>query len=58
MFYSENILTKEGPLARIWLACHWEQKLTKQQFIKADISSGVDAITKGAEKLIQARIWP
>ena len=31
MFYAQFVLSKKGPLAKIWLAAHWEKKLSKQQ---------------------------
>ena len=36
MFYSQIILAKKGPLGKIWLAAHWDKKLTKV---------GVDTLT-------------
>ncbi|KAF9915051.1 sister chromatid cohesion protein 1 [Lobosporangium transversale] len=44
MFYSEAILSKKGPLAKVWLAAHWERKLTKNQTLQTDINNSVDAI--------------
>lgn len=41
MFYSEAILSKKGPLAKVWLAAHWERKLTKNQLLQTDIHSSV-----------------
>ena len=37
MFYSQLVLTKRGPLGRVWLAAHWEKKLTKLQVSQTDI---------------------
>lgn len=50
MFYSEALLSKRGPLARVWLAAHWERKLSKAQFLQTDIANSVGAIveTRGA----------
>lgn len=48
MFYSENVLTRKGPLANIWLAAHWDRKLTKSQIVHTNIQSSVDEIVKGA----------
>jgi cohesin complex subunit SCC1 len=31
MFYSSIILSKKGPLGKIWLAAHYDKKLTKNQ---------------------------
>jgi cohesin complex subunit SCC1 len=46
MFYSEFVLTKKGPLAKIWLAAHWEKKLTKNQISETDITDSVDNIVR------------
>jgi cohesin complex subunit SCC1 len=37
MFYSQLLLAKKGPLARLWLAAHWDRKLTKATIIQTDI---------------------
>ncbi|GJJ77665.1 cohesin complex subunit SCC1 [Entomortierella parvispora] len=44
MFYSEAILSKKGPLAKVWLAAHWERKLSKNQLLQTNLNSSVDAI--------------
>ncbi|KAJ1942113.1 sister chromatid cohesion protein 1 [Kickxella alabastrina] len=44
MFYAEAILSKKGPLAKVWLASHLERKLTKAQLLQASIPSSVGAI--------------
>ncbi|KAL9643587.1 hypothetical protein ABK040_010200 [Willaertia magna] len=44
MFYSEFILTKKGPLANVWLAAHWDKKLTKQQIASFDLRKSVKGI--------------
>ncbi|KAJ2674222.1 sister chromatid cohesion protein 1 [Coemansia sp. RSA 1085] len=44
MFYAEAILSKKGPLAKVWLAAHLERKLTKTQLLQASIPSSVGAI--------------
>lgn len=31
MFYEQMVLAKKGPLGHVWLAAHWEKKVTKQQ---------------------------
>lgn len=45
MFYSEQLLTKTGPLARVWLASNVERKLTKVEILKQDISTSVHLIS-------------
>ncbi|KAJ2519700.1 sister chromatid cohesion protein 1 [Coemansia sp. RSA 1939] len=44
MFYAEAILSKKGPLAKVWLAAHLERKLTKVQLLQASIPTSVGAI--------------
>ncbi|EXJ91421.1 hypothetical protein A1O1_04533 [Capronia coronata CBS 617.96] len=44
MFYSEQLLAKTGPLARVWLASNVERKLSKSQILQSDIQSSVGAI--------------
>jgi len=44
MVYSESILLKKGPLAKVWLAAHWERKLSKANFLQANIETSVGAI--------------
>ncbi|KAJ2726141.1 sister chromatid cohesion protein 1 [Coemansia sp. Benny D115] len=44
MFYAEAILSKKGPLAKVWLAAHLERKLTKVQLLQASIPGSVGAI--------------
>lgn len=41
MFYIDTALTKKGYLALVWLAAHWEKKLTKHQVTNADIKAAV-----------------
>jgi len=42
MFYSHFILAKKGPLARIWLAAHWDKKITKAHVFETNIETSVD----------------
>ena len=46
MFYSEYVLTKKGAFAKIWLAAHWDRKLTKTQIAETDIEEAVKQITE------------
>ncbi|KAK9765755.1 sister chromatid cohesion protein 1 [Basidiobolus ranarum] len=56
MFYSEAILSKKGPLAKVWLAAHWERKLSKAQFLQANIQSSVGAIVGGDQPPMALRL--
>lgn len=44
MFYSQIILAKKGPLGKVWLAAHWDRKLTKQQIYAVDIAQKAEQI--------------
>ncbi|KAJ3104560.1 Double-strand-break repair protein rad21 [Phlyctochytrium planicorne] len=44
MFYSDVVLSKKGSLAKVWLAAHWEKKLSKSQFLQTNIQTSVGAI--------------
>lgn len=44
MFYSQYILARKGPLGKIWLAAHFEKKLTKSQVFATDITESVQTI--------------
>jgi len=41
MFYSETLLQKTGPLAKVWLAANVERKLTKGDYLKSNLSKDV-----------------
>ncbi|ESO05932.1 hypothetical protein HELRODRAFT_63885 [Helobdella robusta] len=51
MFYAQIFLIKKGPLAKIWLAAHWEKKLTKSQIFETDIENSVEAIVRPQVRL-------
>lgn len=44
MFYAHFVLAKKGPMARIWLAAHWDKKLTKAHVFETNIEKSVDGI--------------
>lgn len=44
MFYSQHVLTKKGPLAKIWLAAHMQTKLTKAMVFSTDLRKAVESI--------------
>ncbi|VDN30591.1 unnamed protein product, partial [Gongylonema pulchrum] len=51
MFYAQFVLSKKGPLARIWLAAHWEKKLSKAQIFETSVQDAVDEILKPKVKM-------
>ncbi|OTF71996.1 Rad21/Rec8 N terminus domain containing protein [Euroglyphus maynei] len=45
MFFVPDILTRKGPLSVVWLAAHYDRKLTKTQIISSNIDDLIDIIT-------------
>ncbi|EME42241.1 hypothetical protein DOTSEDRAFT_73161 [Dothistroma septosporum NZE10] len=56
MFYSESLLTKTGPLARVWLASNLDRKLTKANVIQADLQENVKDIIGNDQAPIALRM--
>lgn len=56
MFYSETLLAKTGPLARVWLAANIERKLTKQNILQSNIESSVHTIIDTDQAPIALRL--
>lgn len=50
-FYSETILSRRGPLGKVWLAAHMERKLSKTQTLQTDIEQSVGAHLNFCEHL-------
>ncbi|KAJ8077165.1 sister chromatid cohesion protein 1 [Marasmius tenuissimus] len=44
MYDSKELLSRRGPLGKVWLAAHMERKLSKTQTLQTDITESVDAI--------------
>lgn len=44
MFYNTEMLTKRGPLARVWMASHLSTKLSKPNLLATSIPSSVTSI--------------
>lgn len=51
MFYAHFVLAKKGPLARIWLAAHWDKKITKAHVFETNIEKSVDGILQPKVKM-------
>eukprot|EP01035_Chromulina_nebulosa_P019102 gene19102-24936_t len=51
MFYSQLILARKGPLGKIWIAAHYDKKLTKAQIFSTDISDSVQSVLNPAAPL-------
>jgi len=44
MFYSNFIFVKKGPLSKVWLAAHWQRRLTKAHVNGTDIDLSAKTI--------------
>lgn len=56
MISNDAFLHKQGPLARVWIAAHWERKLSKSQFLQTPIPSNVDMIVEEDEGHVALRL--
>ncbi|KAL8677914.1 MAG: hypothetical protein Q9186_005696 [Xanthomendoza sp. 1 TL-2023] len=56
MFYSETLLSKTGPLARVWLSANLERKLTKTHILQSNIESSVHAIVDQGQAPMALRL--
>ncbi|XP_072773203.1 double-strand-break repair protein rad21-like protein 1 isoform X3 [Taeniopygia guttata] len=44
MFYVHLLINKRGPLAKIWMAAHWEKKLTKAHIFECNLEATIQQI--------------
>ncbi|XP_031444976.1 double-strand-break repair protein rad21-like protein 1 isoform X2 [Phasianus colchicus] len=44
MFYMHLLVNRRGPLAKIWLAAHWEKKLTKAHIFECNLEATIKNI--------------
>nr|CAB3265402.1 double-strand-break repair protein rad21 homolog [Phallusia mammillata] len=51
MFYAHFVLSKRGPLSRIWLAAHWDKKLTKAHVFETNLEDSVENIISPQVKM-------
>ena len=51
MFYAQLVLAKKGPLSKVWLAAHWDRKLTKGHVFETNIEQSVDLILQPRHRL-------
>lgn len=51
MFYADFVLSKKGPLSKVWLAAHWEKKLSKAQIFETDVDEAVHEIMRPSQNL-------
>ncbi|KAF7488886.1 Double-strand-break repair protein rad21 -like protein [Sarcoptes scabiei] len=51
MFYIPEILSRKGPLSIVWLAAHFEKKLTKNQIMEANVAEIIDLVMNSNIKI-------
>uniref|UniRef100_A0A2R8MMA0 RAD21 cohesin complex component like 1 n=1 Tax=Callithrix jacchus TaxID=9483 RepID=A0A2R8MMA0_CALJA len=51
MFYTHVLMSKRGPLAKIWLAAHWEKKLTKAHVFECNLEITIKKILSPKVKI-------
>ncbi|XP_052507143.1 double-strand-break repair protein rad21-like protein 1 [Budorcas taxicolor] len=51
MFYTYVLMSKRGPLAKIWLAAHWEKKLTKAHVFECNLEITIEKILSPKVKI-------
>ncbi|KAM4610615.1 double-strand-break repair protein rad21-like protein 1 [Polymixia lowei] len=51
MFYTQLFTSKRGPLAKIWLAAHWERKITKAHVFDCNLESTIRYIISPEMKI-------
>ena len=56
MFYSSNILSKKGALATIWLAAHFEKRLSKVQVLQTNLQRTISDILDGTVPQMALRL--
>ncbi|XP_069507030.1 double-strand-break repair protein rad21-like protein 1 isoform X2 [Ambystoma mexicanum] len=44
MFYAQLLMSKRGPLSKIWLAAHWDKKLTKAHVFECNLETTIEKI--------------
>ncbi|KAJ3166150.1 sister chromatid cohesion protein 1 [Geranomyces variabilis] len=56
MFYTDALLSKKGKLAKVWLAAHWERKLSKTQLLQTDVPASVESIIQTGQQPMALRL--
>ncbi|PKS10452.1 hypothetical protein jhhlp_002203 [Lomentospora prolificans] len=56
MFYSETLLQKSGPLARVWLSANLERKLSKTHILQSDLGESIEAILTPSQAPMALRL--
>ncbi|KAG8147300.1 hypothetical protein E2320_000205 [Naja naja] len=44
MFYMQLLMNKRGPLSKVWLAAHWDKKVTKAHIFECNLEDTIEKI--------------
>lgn len=58
MFYTQLFTAKRGALAKIWLAAHWERKLTKAHVFECNLEATIRDIISPKVKKLNVKMHP
>ncbi|KAI7863262.1 Rec8 like protein-domain-containing protein [Spinellus fusiger] len=50
----DQVIAKQGPLARVWIASHWERKLSKSQFLQTNLEKTIGNYKKPTQLQLDA----
>jgi len=50
MLLTELILSKDTALSQVWIAAHYERKLSKQQALRISVRDSVSEYQRGRER--------
>jgi cohesin complex subunit SCC1 len=56
MFYSDTLLSKTGPLARVWLAANMERKLSKRDCVTSNLEDSIQVMVNESSAPMALRL--
>ncbi|KAF2420985.1 hypothetical protein EJ08DRAFT_665465 [Tothia fuscella] len=56
MFYSDTLLSKTGPLARVWLAANMERRLSKKDCVNSDLEDSIQVMVNESQAPMALRL--
>jgi cohesin complex subunit SCC1 len=56
MFYSDTLLSKTGPLARVWLAANMERRLTKKDCVSSNLEDSINVMVNESSAPMALRL--
>lgn len=56
MFFDTRFLIEKGPWSNLWMAAHWEKRLTKTVIVQTDLGSSLDMLVSGNHPSMALRL--